>query len=226
MDSLRGIISDIGVFFNSGISRLPLTIAGTLLILGLFSANYAMLFFLIGYLIGVPLLTYFLNWIGAGAFHDLLIRPTNDSCHLVVPFSTQSNPAVPIEEAVIFSTPTAMAFFFLAYILSNAVDLFQKNSDATADAAKVSNRKTNSLLSITCIGVFFLYFLYLRYKSGCESPLRIMIGAGIFSLLGYGWYTLLSKVADGRLSDLTGIANRLLQPSAMQKDVPVACFAT
>jgi hypothetical protein len=44
-----------------------------------------------------------------------------------------------------------------------------------------------------------------------------------FVFLGNGWYKALSKVGEDRLSDLFGIANRLLPPSAIN-NAPIACI--
>jgi hypothetical protein len=46
-----------------------------------------------------------------------------------------------------------------------------------------------------------------------------------FFTLGYSWYLLLSSVGEDRLSDLFGIANRLLPPAAIQNK-PIACIPT
>ena len=62
MESLKDIISDIRVFMYGGVLTLPLTIAGTLSILGLFTANYAILFCLVGFLILTPITSSILNW--------------------------------------------------------------------------------------------------------------------------------------------------------------------
>jgi hypothetical protein len=54
MESLRDLLTDIHVLLRSGMTSLPLTIGGTMLLLGLCTANYAILFFLVGFLILVP----------------------------------------------------------------------------------------------------------------------------------------------------------------------------
>jgi hypothetical protein len=45
----------------------------------------------------------------------------------------------------------------------------------------------------------------------------------IFGLLGVSWYKLLSMTGQDRLSDLFGIANRLLPPTAVANG-PIACI--
>ena len=51
LDTLKGIISDLHVFLYGGFRSLPLVMGGTMLILGLFTANYAILFLLLGFLL-------------------------------------------------------------------------------------------------------------------------------------------------------------------------------
>jgi hypothetical protein len=75
MESLKGIISDIRVFLYGGVLTLPLTIAGTLSILGLFTANYAVLFFLVGFLILTPLAASILNFAGGALFTGKSFNP-------------------------------------------------------------------------------------------------------------------------------------------------------
>ena len=60
-DSLKNIISDIRIFLNGGMNSLPMALAGTMLLIGLFTAHYAMLFFLIGFLIIVPFTSWGVN---------------------------------------------------------------------------------------------------------------------------------------------------------------------
>ncbi len=59
--------------------------------------------------------------------------------------------------------------------------------------------------------------------TGCETKTGGVITILAFSSLGYGWFKLLSSVGQDRLSDIFGIANRLLAPSAL-KNGPIACI--
>jgi hypothetical protein len=53
-------------------------------------------------------------------------------------------------------------------------------------------------------------------------PLGMILTTVLFIYAGHGWYKLLSKVGEDRLSDVFGIANRLLPPSAIVNG-PIAC---
>ena len=240
MDTLKDIISDIQVFLYGGMATLPLTIAGTMAIIGLFTANYAMLFFLVGYLILVPLAAVLCNkvfdWFGTLSYIgpiiiSLFTTKTTDVCRVVIPYSTQNAPEKGQDEIMLFSPWFGMISFFIGYMLNNSVQLYTRettdgsmtiNSDATKDAPKTTNRKTQSMVALVSIIVFALITIYFRYYTSCERFSTALVTLAAGGAAGYSWYTLLSQVGQDRLSDLFGIANRLLPPSAL-KNGPLAC---
>lgn len=236
MESLKGIISDIRVFLYGGILTLPLTLAGTLLILGLFTANYAILFFLLGFLILVPAIAAVLNLVLSSVFVGSSFNPfktkTSDICRLIIPYATLNNPVGAAEETVISSTWMAMIAFFIGYIFTNALELFNREStdisinvqtDSGSDIeTKVSSRKTQAIVAMASIVVFLCIIIGFRFYTGCESTLGLILTIVIFLFVGHGWYKALSSVGQDRLSDLFGIANRLLPTGAIQNG-PIAC---
>jgi hypothetical protein len=239
MESLKGIVSDIRIFLYGGLLNLPLTIAGTFLILGLFTANYAMLFFLLGFLVLTPLLSFLINMAGSPIFSGWVNNPfsvkTGDICKIVVPYETPKNMnSTPIgsSETVITSTWMAMISFFIGYILTNALVLYGRespevtvkveSSSASDLNTKINNRKTQALVATASIIIFALIVFVARYYTGCESILGMIISAFVFGFSGNGWYKALSSVGQDRLSDLFGIANRLLTPGAIENG-PIAC---
>lgn len=227
MDSLRGIISDLHVFLYGGMRALPITLAGTMVILGLFTANYAMMFFLVGFMIVTPLLSSILNLIvdtiSLQTNIDWFKTKTSDVCNVVIPYSTLSNPSKVEDVNVLCPTSFAMICFFLGYVLTNAVELYRRPTDPGADPVKVSNRTSHAVLSIASIIVFTIIVIGFRMTTKCESKLGLLFGILLFGPLGYGWYTMLSKPSDGRLADLFGISNRIL-PASATPDRPVACI--
>ena len=229
MDSLRGIISDLHVFLYGGMRTLPITLAGTMVILGLFTANYAMMFFLVGFMIATPCLSAVLNVIvdaAASSFNiDWFRTKTSDVCNVVIPYSTLDKPSKVVDVNTLCPTSYAMICFFLGYMLTNAVELYKLPIDSGADATKVSKRKSHAVLSIASIIVFTIIVIIFRMTSNCESTAGLVIGAPLFGALGYGWYKMFSKSHEGRLADLFGISNRILPASATKVDGPVACFA-
>jgi hypothetical protein len=232
MDSLKDIISDIRVFLYGGVQTLPLTIAGTLSILGLFTANYAILFFLLGYLVLTPLASTILNYIGTSIGDKLFKAKSSDICKLVIPYSTLKSPVGTEDVNVVSSSWVAMISFFVGYIFTNALQLFNReavdtNITVTTDSASdlntmVTNRKSQAVIAMASTIIFALIVLGFRFYSGCESTLGMIITIITFIFIGNGWYQALSKVGQDRLSDLFGIANRLLPPSAIN-NAPVAC---
>lgn len=236
MESLKGIIGDIRTFLYGGILTLPLTLAGTMSIIGLFTANYAILFFLIGFLILVPLSSTILNFALGTLFVGKAFNPfkvkTSDICRLVIPYSTIQSPTRSIDDTVISSSWISMISFFFGYIFTNAIQLYNRevpDTTITVDSSsapdisnKVVMRKSQAVVSMISIIVIGIIVFGFRYYTGCESMLGMILTTFIFVFFGYGWYKALSGVGQDRLSDLFGIANRLLPPSAIS-NAPIAC---
>jgi len=231
MSSLKDILSDIRVFLYGGIRALPLVISGTFIILGLMTANYAMLFFLIGFLILVPITAIGIDLIAGLLGIDKWFNISQtDTCQIVIPYITNSSNSVQSATSTTFSTlwVSLMSFFF-GYIISNGVALHSRpiinNKISIKDDKNkqgIQTRKTQALISIiTTIVIFFIVMGY-RLYSGCESKWGMILSILIFASLGNAWYKALSKVGQDRLSDLFGIANRLLPQTAFQNE-PIAC---
>lgn len=250
-DTLKGIISDIPVFLYGGLRSLPLALGGTMLILGLFTSNYAILFFLLGFLIVAPSATWIVNRIipilcnglwfiayyisgksisepGGWTEMSYFKIPVGDICKLVIPYPTTNNR---VEEVVISSEWMAMVSFFIGYIICNALQLYNidmlnsasiNSANASDTEVKVKKRKGQAMIALISIIIFALIVLGFRLNQGCEKWIGALLTAAGFGTAGYYWYNLLSKVGQGRLSDIFGIANRLLAPSAI-KNGPIAC---
>ena len=240
MSHIENFIRDIRFFMYGGMNSLPLTIGGTMLILGLFTANYAMLFFLLGFLIITPVTLWLYNILLDKTVKSLLIliirllsfgqldteyitsilktTVKSDVCKINIPYKTELNSSESEPES---STWVAMIAFFIGYILKNAIELYSRESSDVDMNSKVNNRKFQAIVSICSIIIFAMVVLGYRLYSGCESKVEIIVSSLIFIPLGFGWYKALSSVGQDRLSDIFGIANRLLSPTA---DEPVACI--
>jgi hypothetical protein len=239
MESLRDLLTDIHVLLRSGMSSLPLTIGGTMLLLGLCTANYAILFFLVGFLILIPALVGGLNMLAEWMPWDSCKMGFHDVCRVVIPFYGNDSPPVlrgsdPTKEEYIVLTPwMTMMAFFLGYILQNAAVLYTRESSEVPIDEMVSGpddikgktvtRKTQAIISLVTISVFIVIVLKYRYDTECEGILRILGASVVGGLLGVGWYSLLRETGQDRLSDLFGIANRLLPPGALANK-PLACL--
>jgi hypothetical protein len=231
-DTVINIIDDLKVFIYGGIQTLPLTLGGTLLVIGLFTANYPILFFLAGYLVLTPLTAWGSNKI-LSLFLKLL--PINlevfssDVCKIYKPSEAST-----ATESSVTSEWYAMICFFIGYMINNALYLYNREgSDISNNIStdtnksinldnKIMNRKSHALMSIVTSIVILGIVTYFRFKTGCENKIGIFITLAMFGTAGYYWYVLLSSVMDNRLSDLFGIANRLLPPVALDNR-PVAC---
>ena len=208
-----------------------------MLLLGLCTANYAILFFLVGYLMLIPALVAGINALGSYMELTSCLIKLRDVCHLVIPFRRLdvSNSQEPKEECIIITEWMTMIAFFLGYILQNAAVLYTRETpevpinetekvNTSKDLkGKTVTRKTQAIISLITISVFALIILKYRYDGQCEGTLRILGASVLGGLLGVGWYALLRTVGEDRLSDLFGIANRLLPPSALANK-PLACL--
>ena len=121
-DRLLDILKDMQVFVYGSIANLPLCIGATMLLFGLFTCNYAMLFFLIGFLVATPLVATAGNklaeWLKLGQFEIT----TSDVCGISTEFKTTPS-ATGAKEHVIISNWFAMMLFFGGYILMNAIQM-------------------------------------------------------------------------------------------------------
>jgi hypothetical protein len=228
MDTLNDVVSDIRIFLYGGMTTLPLTIAGTMLLLGLFTANYAMMFFLLGYLLLSPLSAVILN---------ILLPPNTpfpdvpSRCQLAY-HNQKASSSVTTSKEPMTTTWMSMVSFFLGYMVNNASQLISRESPdesllVTSDGAiinkKILNRKSQALMSLISIIVFTIVVIYFRYSTGCDSFLGIILTLALSGTTGFAWYYTRSLIGQDRLSDLFGIANRLLPPSAIQNQ-PIACI--
>jgi hypothetical protein len=219
MDSLRTVINDIKVFFYGGLTTLPLSIAGTMLIIGMFTANYAMIFFLCGYLIFVPGIVLIVNMI-MKAFDYSSTRSSN--CGIVIPFTTlRGTASSSYNDGISYWLP--MITFFIGYMLHNSISLYLMNfSNDSANPESVKNRKMLACISFATIIVFAVIILYFRLVTECDSPLEMIPVTLLFTALGAGYYYLINIHGELRLTDLFGIANRVLKPSELNNG-PIAC---
>jgi hypothetical protein len=241
LPSILTIFADIRAFVNNGLTVLPLTIIGTGLLLSLMTANYALLFMIFGMIFIAPSGLFIINALFdfIGSF---LGQPTSrlfagsysDLCDVIPPFPIPSRPSAGLKYTF-GSYWLAMMSFFFGYILSNAVALLQKTTDEPADAddkvrnmfvSGVINRKTQAILAmITTILLIVLVVASRLINTTCEPYISSIFSVLAFGALGYGIYTKYSTPGDNRLSDIFGIANRLLSPSAMN-NAPYACLPT
>jgi hypothetical protein len=160
---------------------------------------------------------------------DIFKVPISDVCGMFVDFSRASNAVG--NEYVFVSNWLAMMLFFFGYMSSNAINLIIKAPTDDSKSEAIANRKTQTYTGVVLCFIGLCLVLWYRYNSSCEIFPKnggwlcffvMLFAILLYGGLGVGWYSLLSMTADQRLSDLFGIANRLLLPSAYQNG-PVAC---
>jgi hypothetical protein len=224
--------ADIRSFIYGGISTLPLTLAGTFFILGFMTSNYAHMFFLLGFLVVVPItqtiLSVFIDWL-----FTLLNVPTylykvhaSDLCGIQYPLSSTGISSRNVQQYItaVPSLWMSMIIFFFSYILMNAITLYKEPSTTPNSEDKHQFRTSQAMLSIISITIIALIIIIMRFMSTkCETWMGLLITIPVFSSLGYAWFQFISQSGSLRLADLFGIANRLLSPSSV-KNEPVACL--
>lgn len=226
--SLFNIISDTREFFMAGVRAFPMAFAATALFVGLFTANYAMLFFLIGLLMLTPVANALLNWLLG------FVIPTNwlgngaAICNVVL----KDGDFVEKFDRKVISDWWALTAFIIGYLMTNAISLYQLPvqypANATADVQKQTDekamlRKSRAVTAMVVIAIAALTLFAFRFMSSCDGIFGLVVGGGLIGGLAYGWFVALSKVGQDRLSDLFGVANRLLSPFALVNE-PVACL--
>ena len=141
--NLFTVASDIRYFLLTGIKTIPLTVGGTLLILGLTTANYAMLFFVAGLFVLAPLAAFVFNLImsallekqglvaailGEGfvknpwaeaVLRQIFSAQDRNVCNVASKWDGIDLKRDPINTAV--SYWSVMSFFFIVYRLLNAI---------------------------------------------------------------------------------------------------------
>ena len=116
--NLFTIVSDLRYFLLTGFETLPLTLGGTMLIIGNLTANYAMLFFLVGYLMVVPGALFLLNLFSPKEFpyggRDM------DICNVNIETLSEDR------SDMIVSYWMGMVSFFIGYMFTNTGSIYMK----------------------------------------------------------------------------------------------------
>lgn len=232
--SFNNLFSDIRTFLYGGLNTLPLTLAGTFLLVGLMTANYAFLFFLVGFLVLVPISQAIINNLFNLLFEYLNISSSlykisdHDLCNLVLPFQLFDSLSKPKGDlktniSVVPGLYTSMIIFFFSYLMTNAISIYRRESSDISDISKVSHRKNQMLTSAVIIGIFAALYIGIRYSyTGCDTILGLFISLIIYVPFGIFWYNTLASAGKDKLSDLFGIANRLLNVNSTANQ-PIGC---
>jgi hypothetical protein len=117
---------------------------------------------------------------------------------------------------------TAQVVFFFAYLIQNAISLYNEEPDPKAPYAKILNRRDQALTAAIVSSIVLVVLLILRYKiTGCETGFGISVALLTMIPLGIGWYYLAEK-AGIRSADIFGMAGQIL-PSQAYEPPPTTC---
>ena len=225
------LISDIRYFLYAGFQNLPLSIAGIMISIGLLTANYGMLFFSVGYLVIFPAILYAFNLIPLTELYA-----NASACDLIpsAEFGMERQRSEPTQ-GIGYWIP--MTFFFIGYIMTNAYFMYS-TPVATSDTPEndsqgnpintstgFANRQSNTITAMAVISLLAIVCIAVRLMMPCEGIVAMIIGVLGGGFSGVGWYYFLKGIADHRISDLFGMANRLLGQHALSNQ-PYVCLPT
>lgn len=149
-----------------------------------------------------------------------LTVPNRDICNLV--------PSSSLLGTELFVSPsfwTAQLLFFAAYLIQNAVSLYNQEPELKADKRKVQNRKDQALTTIIVTSIVVPLLLLIRYNTtGCETGFGIVVSALLMVPLGIGWYKF-AETCGIRHADVFGIAGKMLSVAAKEPP-PMMCVNT
>ena len=200
-------------FLMHGFRILPIVIAAFSFIIGIGQANMAFFFLFLGIAFIVPIANMILNPIVGALFGlgvpEMLykIKGTGLGCPVFGEFANQNDTV---------SLWLATLVFFISYFFINAYNLYNRPSDPNAPDYKVDARQTQALMAMAIILLFGIAMILYRFvlSKGCESPLGMPVALLAFVPLAYYWYQYLVSCSGDRLTDLFGVANRIMvEPS-------------
>ena len=116
-----------------------------------------------------------------------------------------------------------MAFFF-TYLFSNALMLYKTQETSKAPKSAVEARKSQAVSSMVLLVVIGIIAILMRYPTGCETGLGVILSCILGSSLANGWYKFMRNCGLGRLDDLFGISNRILPMQSYETSDPTVCL--
>jgi len=190
------------IFFFLGF---PLIIISLVWFLAIANGNMGLIMLGLGQISVVPLAVFISHIVS-----NFLPFAKIDSNHLA-----QLVPSAPYDNAKMNVFPSywvAQATFFFVYIFTNAYDVYsiEPISDSPTEEWRVENRKARASM-VMGVSLFILLLLVaLRYTlTGTETPIGIIYGLIVFSLIGFGWYKA-ATMTGSRKGDILGIVQQMI----------------
>jgi hypothetical protein len=217
-------------FFSQGFHSLPVVLITTILVLGITQGNLNLLFLFVGLGIVTPLVCLLSNILFEFIFGRLSV-PTYlwqmeagnaEQCLL---FTKTTSSLAETMNVVPSYWITIMSFFF-TYLFTNAYALYNKQSSSKASTAAVDARKSQTMISMIILSITAIMFTIVRFSTGCETGLGVLLSFIIGSLLASGWYMFMRQCGLGRLDDVFGISNRLLPLQSYEGPDTTVCVPT
>jgi nitrate reductase NapE component len=205
----------------SGILRLfPNTMMITLLVVGLATNRIPWIFVALGGFI-TGLVVYMFQMIAGklpGGDNSIPGFDVVEACS-IIPQSSSSDKYI--------YTPSlwvALTTFFLAYILTNAVNIYTAPAGhgSKHEATTVLQRKGIGLISIFAAVSLFVFLVGARWYTTCESTMGLITGVLIGASIAYGWWHVLSACGADVYPDMHGVLIGL-GPASLQTDRQVIC---
>jgi hypothetical protein len=217
---------------SQGFRGLPVILGSTILVLGMIQGNINLLFFFVGLCILAPTSALIINILWELVFNNTpwwlsipevlwkLDAATSETCSI---YPTMENVSAKAFNVVPSYWITMMAFFF-TYLFSNALMLYNAQQHSKAPKSAVEARKSQAVSSMILVCLMGVVSLIVRYATGCETGLGLLLSCLLGSSLAYGWYTFMRNCGLGRLDDLFGISNRILPMQSYETSDPTVCL--
>jgi hypothetical protein len=217
--SVGSFVCGLRNFLDQGFRSLPTILANCILLLGLIQANLTYLFFFIGLFIAAPLASFGLN-MGLSMLYnkfltnyispDLFYLATGgaEQCQMFPVFPI---PALGGSSFVVPSYWVTIISFFFFYLFYNAYNVYNYESEKGASQEGIKRRKFRTGSSMFVLPLIYIIIMILRYSvSNCETPLGMIIGAGLGSFISYWWYIWMKSCGLGNYDDIFGIQTQIL----------------
>jgi hypothetical protein len=216
---------------SQGFRGLPVILGGAILILGMIQGNINFLFFFVGLCVLAPTSALGLNMLWELVF-------SNTPSWLTVPFVLWKLPSANSEACAIYSIGSklppitmnvvpsywiTMISFFFTYVFMNAQNLYNMQENSKAPKAATEARKAQSMSSMILVCVVGVLAVILRYSTGCETGVGVLVSGLLGGYLASIWYGFMRGCGLGRLDDIFGISNRILPMQSYESVDPTVC---
>ena len=112
--------------------------------------------------------------------------------------------------------------FFLGFLLSNAISVYNIDSADKASEWAIENRKTRALGIIIIVAIAMVGLpLARKFLTNSETWIGIFLAGPVMATLGYFWYWFAER-CGARQADVFGIVQQILPPSS-QQDATMTC---